>query len=588
MIRFPRAVSFAGTIDTKLLIIILVSVLTPILIVGIVFLVFHLSRRRYVSLAKKQRQQYNDTHMQLTADCKGMVGRLGALGKYSDQYNVLYLERNKQYDDLLSKRDQDMAVSLDSLDALISEKNFKSVKEVCSQTQVSLEAYIKAVSDFGEDLSALLRDDSDTREGSLGVKEKYRKVRDFYSRNATVLKPLERSFDVLFQNAEKVFIEYDTLTDKAEYDKAKKLLPPLDDTLRYVIDIMNDLPTFVSLSQVVIPEKLTKLEADYQSLVQQGYVLDYLAVEANIKNMHDELGSISEQLVGLDISGVKDKLDSMQARITDILVQFDNERNAKVAFNKSQDTILTSTYELERQYSRLMNQMPDYRKTYTLDKRYVDQMSSLKNDIEAISFLKRDLDSYIDTSNKQPYTVVYKKVTDLQREIRKVDQTMQDYSTYLDSLKTKSQEIYVGLRNYYLKLKKAQYQMKNQIGVDSFIESEGPTFKTLYDEIATLDTLLITQPVDVPKASEEFAPFVAQCDELVSIIEKKSIECKNAETAIVYANAYRVEYTDSRPLLDTAEKAFNEGDFDRALENALSVIKSFSAQQQNTAATTQP
>jgi septation ring formation regulator EzrA len=235
-----------------------------------------------------------------------------------------------------------------------------------------------------------------------------------------------------------------------------------------------------------------------------------------------------------------------------------------------------------------MNQMPDYRKTYTLDKRYVDQMSSLKNDIEAISFLKRDLDSYIDTSNKQPYTVVYKKVTDLQREIKKVDQTMQDYSTYLDSLKTKSQEIYVGLRNYYLKLKKAQYQMKNQIGVDSFSDSEAPTFKALYDEIAVLDQLLITQPVDVPKASEEFAPFVSQCDELVSVIEKKSIECKNAETAIVYANAYRVEYTDSRPLLDTAEKAFNEGDFDRALENALSVIKSFSAQQQNTAATTQP
>ena len=38
-----------------------------------------------------------------------------------------------------------------------------------------------------------------------------------------------------------------------------------------------------------------------------------------------------------------------------------------------------------------------------------------------------------------------------------------------------------------------------------------------------------------------------------------------------------MEFTDSRPLLVTAEKAFNEGDFDRASDEALRVVRLFSS-----------
>jgi hypothetical protein len=38
-----------------------------------------------------------------------------------------------------------------------------------------------------------------------------------------------------------------------------------------------------------------------------------------------------------------------------------------------------------------------------------------------------------------------------------------------------------------------------------------------------------------------------------------------------------MEYVDSRGLLDTAEKSFNEGDFQRASANALKVVKTFSS-----------
>ena len=52
-------------------------------------------------------------------------------------------------------------------------------------------------------------------------------------------------------------------------------------------------------------------------------------------------------------------------------------------------------------------------------------------------------------------------------------------------------------------------------------------------------------------------------------------KCKKAESSILYANAYRVDFFDSRPNLDRAEKAFIEGDFDRAINESIRVLDTF-------------
>jgi septation ring formation regulator EzrA len=117
--------------------------------------------------------------------------------------------------------------------------------------------------------------------------------------------------------------------------------------------------------------------------------------------------------------------------------------------------------------------------------------------------------------------------------------------------------------------------VKVVIGVDSFTNSVAPKFADLYKKIASIDGIILKEPVDVNQAVELFNPFKEASIALIEDIDKKADEASNAEAAIVYANAYRVEYTDSRSLLDTAEKAFNEGDFQRASSNALQVLKTF-------------
>lgn len=555
-----------------------------IIALAIVVLYFLSRKKRFVRQAQTLDKNYQDCHTQLITDCDVMINRLGSLGKYNVKFQNYYNERKKQYEEILKNRDAAIVNSIKTITAYNAKKEYSKAKALIKQTSIAIEEYSRSVSTFSGDLSNLLREDSDTSEASLSIKNKYHKIKDFYEQNKAELKPLENSFSIIFKNAEDTFSKYAIYTDRAEFEQAKALLPELDNILTALLDIIEDLPTFESLINTSIPAKLEKLNQTYTQMVNEGYDLNYLRIPANIQSMNDRLEEIRNKLQYLDVTNVKKDINFINNHIADITVKLDQEKAAKEKFNNSQDIIQTSTFSLEKEYSKHMNQMQSYLNTYVLDSKYVNQMKSLKGDIEDISYLKRELDGYIGTQDKQPYTVICTKMDQMQTKITKVKKTMADYSSYLDDLKTTAENLYLGLRDYYILLKTAQYKIKSEIAVSSYVESISNDFNSLFNEINEIDKIILTQPVDVTKAQTAFEPFKEKCNNLIDLVKNKAEECKSAETAIVYANAYRMDYSDSRSMLDTAEKAFMEGDFDRAKEEAKKVINTFNVNYQTSKA----
>ena len=554
--------------------IVLLSVLLPVFVIccAILFVLFW--KRRFFKQAQNMRKDYEYYHTMLTSDCKVMVNRLGVLGKSSLEYLAMYEERNKQYENILNKRDRDMLTSLNSLDSLLSEKDYKNAKTVTKQCSSSLEAYIKAITSFNDELTNLLRDDSDTRESSIVAKEKFRKIKTFYTNHQSELKLLNNSFSLIFNSAEDNFAKFDDLTNEAKFKEAQTLLPQITTILDAILAIMNDLPMFVTRTISVIPEKLDKLNTIYQDMLSQNYILDYLNIPDEINDINHRLNVITERLKLLDVKGIKEELDEMQTHINDLMTKFQEEKQAKTDFENLQNKVSDSSFELEKKYIHLMNELPQYQITYKLDQKYVDQMVTLKNDIEAVGYLKRELDSYLDTSAKQPYTVITQKIHDMQSEMDKIKRTLTDYSDYLESLKTISQDIFTSIRNYYYRLKQAEYLVRT-IGVNSYQAILVPRFKDLYERLSQINKLVITTPVDVPTCQSLYQDFKNDADLLLVEINKHASDANKAEQAIVYANAFRVDFQDSRQLLDSAEASFVEADFSRAQSVALQVIKNF-------------
>ena len=545
------------------------------ILLAIFFAVMLLHKKSYFAAAANLRESYKELNNQLTSFCKTNLTRLETLGKHSQTLQNTYDERKKQYDEIYQRKDRAILNSLNSIDELLKDKDFRQVREIERDVEADIQAYARTISSFSADLSTLLQEDTDIHSSAVAVKSKLRQIREFYQGHSMELKGLEDSFEIILQDADNAIEKFNELADCTKYDEAKEVLKELDGILTATVSIMDQLPLLQASVTTVLPNKLDELMNTYQEMLENQYVVEYLDVERKVSDMRHELDLLRSKLAFLDISGVKDEIDALQTEITDINAAFEQERQAKENFLHSQSYLDESTYSIESSYSRHINNIRKLQSVYLLDQKYVDQMYALKSDVESIGFLKRDLDSYLDTSNRKPYTIIMKKLSEMKSEVTKTNRTMSDYQSYLNSLKETIDQVFSGLQECFVNLS-VRRQKVRLLGVETYRVSTKPKFDRFFDTICEIAKMLEVFPLNVPEIDAKFRSFQSDCKYFLSDIDQNLEYAEGAEQGIVYGNFYRIEFNDCDSMLRSAENDYQSGNFKQSFEIVSKVLATWS------------
>ena len=545
------------------------------ILLAIFFAVMLLHKKSYFAAAANLRESYKELNNQLTSFWKTNLTRLETLGKHSQTLQNTYDERKKQYDEIYQRKDRAILNSLNSIDELLKDKDFRQVREIERDVEADIQAYARTISSFSADLSTLLQEDTDIHSSAVAVKSKLRQIREFYQGHSMELKGLEDSFEIILQDADNAIEKFNELADCTKYDEAKEVLKELDGILTATVSIMDQLPLLQASVTTVLPNKLDELMNTYQEMLENQYVVEYLDVERKVSDMRHELDLLRSKLAFLDISGVKDEIDALQTEITDINAAFEQERQAKENFLHSQSYLDESTYSIESSYSRHINNIRKLQSVYLLDQKYVDQMYALKSDVESIGFLKRDLDSYLDTSNRKPYTIIMKKLSEMKSEVTKTNRTMNDYQSYLNSLKVTIDQVFSGLQECFVNLS-VRRQKVRLLGVETYRVSTKPKFDRFFDTICEIAKMLEVFPLNVPEIDAKFRSFQSDCKYFLSDIDQNLEYADGAEQGIVYGNYYRIEFNDCDSMLRSAENDYQSGNFKQSFEIVSKVLATWS------------
>ena len=545
------------------------------ILLAIFFAVMLLHKKSYFAAAANLRESYKELNNQLTSFCKTNLTRLETLGKHSQTLQNTYDERKKKYDEIYQRKDRAILNSLNSIDELLKDKDFRQVREIERDVEADIQAYARTISSFSADLSTLLQEDTDIHSSAVAVKSKLRQIREFYQGHSMELKGLEDSFEIILQDADNAIEKFNELADCTKYDEAKEVLKELDGILTATVSIMDQLPLLQASVTTVLPNKLDELMNTYQEMLENQYVVEYLDVERKVSDMRHELDLLRSKLAFLDISGVKDEIDALQTEITDINAAFEQEKQAKENFLHSQSYLDESTYSIESSYSRHINNIRKLQSVYLLDQKYVDQMYALKSDVESIGFLKRDLDSYLDTSNRKPYTIIMKKLSEMKSEVTKTNRTMNDYQSYLNSLKVTIDQVFSGLQECFVNLS-VRRQKVRLLGVETYRVSTKPKFDRFFDTICEIAKMLEVFPLNVPEIDAKFRSFQSDCKYFLSDIDQNIEYAEGAEQGIVYGNFYRIEFNDCDSMLRSAENNYQSGNFKQSFEIVSKVLATWS------------
>lgn len=525
-------------------------------------------------------ERYNSIHDTFSTDCSNMIKRVQTIASNNSNYQSIYESTNSRFNQILKDNDKSCYLAVQSLKNLIANKSYKGIGSIIGSTKISMDTFSKEAIELNNDLQAILKKEEDLRMMIVVLKEKFRKLKQLYSDNITALDSLKDSFEEIFNHLTDLFVEFEDDLNFADYQKASKIIPEIEQLIDALNKVMVDLPYLNTLTEKVVPQKINDLEQTYKNLLQDGYPIHHLGVKQAIDEMNSKLEKCRSKLAKLSISGVSSTLENITMEITTFLNAFDTERKARKDFEAENGLINTSTYNAEKQYANLKNSLPEYQKVYKISPSYINQLDSLKELIDVMSAKKRMLDGYINSATKQPYSVLMQTIKDLSLKISKVQNVFDDFRNYLLSLKADSDNIYKFIRVYYEKMR--VYENKVSLTyVKNFIDVYLDKLNFGYQYLVKLDKGLNSLPLDVMELDSIYNEAKSYFDNLFAEIDSNLVLLKRAEEFIVLDNRYRLLSLECRNSLVTVEKAFNEGDFSRASVQAANIFKRESNQEAN-------
>lgn len=555
------------------LIIALLIIASILLITGLILIyVFIIRRSHQRKMAKDLEKRYKRLHTVLVEDIEQFIARLEYISNQNLEY-IQYHEKYVQlYQEILHNNDRSSYVAISGLNTMINDRKYRGINNLINSTKTIVIEFDKKVLELYNELNNLLQKDEEFHQEEIKLQRVYRSIKEKYNIHQGELKIISESFDKFFAKIDKLFQECEELTAAARYEESNEKLPIIEKVLNALEQSFEKIPVFCVRISKVIPKKMEEVKARYDELEKQNYPLHHLKVMSHLEQYKLKLEEIYKKISGFSFAGVQESLDQIDEEIVETFKAFDDEEQAKKHFDENCERLYNETYSLEKQYMRIKRMLPNYKEVYLIKDHYLEKMIELEKDIDNVSHIKRDLDTFIHSSTRQPFSIIVLKMNDIEEEMKRIEEIIKDFNQYLVSLKKNSEEIYSKICSYFLKLKDAQYVIR-EMNVPSFSERLKLNFDRSYAYLEDVGEIIKVQPIDVQNAMDTLSYAEELINQLLKEVEENSSQRKYAEDSIVYANQYRQGFLDCKYALNNAGTSFFEGDFTRTIDETVVIIK---------------
>ncbi|MCD8209809.1 MAG: septation ring formation regulator EzrA [Coprobacillus sp.] len=483
-----------------------------------------------------------------------------------DEFNSLYKHIN-DFDDRYAEQ------MVKKLSALLSNKRYKDLKKAIDDANKSVNIFEESVTDFDKKLQDFIKPEEDSRQKILKLKETYRGIKNIYNGSGNDLELVASSFNTVFDKLDHIFQEYDDHIDSAEYEDANNLYPTIEKVLNSLDDVLKDLPNLCLLIEQIIPDQIHGLTAKYNEIENKEVPI----VQIDFKNLshkwNGELKAIKDKLRNLDTNDVERECTHIQQEIEAVSKSIDEEETDKDLFTSSNEDLYRKVNELDSRFIKAVSLLPDIQQVYSIDEQELQKIEDLRGNINKVAAAKRDLDTTVHSSAPQPYSVLYHKLEQLQSDYDEASNGLDDFTTYLDSLKVTCENAYSLMFDYLYKAKEIEAEIRS-LSLDDLFYTYVSNIDKCYDLINELNDILRMVPINVTLVNEKLKELQDLASSTFSEAQDLVHTAKLAESSIVYANRDRNQQNDVHTQLLIIEREFYSGAFALVYSNANKLYQS--------------
>ena len=564
---------------------ILASSISPVilvlLIVGAIvvlgagaFLLYHfvISRNRIKRQIKELEKKYSYLDALLIGQDSQYIHRLEIISRT----NLLYVDKHEQFSrrfkEIYENDDRFAESMIRQLNALANNQQYKNIKMVISDTKKAMRTFEDKVNALDDDLYTLIKPEEDSRQSILKLKENYRRVKQTFYANSSDLDLVSSSINQIFDKLDQMFVDFETHIESAEYDEAQALLPTIGKVVSALESALSQLPNLCILVNNVVPEKIAELKKNYEEIEALGLPLYNLAFTVKLGEWKNDLEIIRKRLIRLELTNIMESLDALQSEIEEVQDQLNHEQSDKKYFEDRNQEVYKNVIDLEKVFLRICSILPEVNATYVVTEDKQAKVEELKQTMNMLSTTKQSLDNYIHSSLKQPFSVLKNKLDELETQYNKAKEGIEEFKSYIEFLKTSSEEAYTLVFVYYYRLKQVESVLR-EIALPLFSQQYKVRIEDCYDLLNDIDKTVKVQPIAVDTINEKVDILKATANALFDEVENKFREMQLAESAVVYANRDRNHQDDVHQQLCLLEESFARGEFVKVYHDANAIFK---------------
>lgn len=542
-----------------------------ILLVGlaVVLYVFVFSKAKIRKAIKELQRKYSYLNALLIGQDSQYIHRLEIISNTNLFYVDKYEEFSRIFKEVYENNDKYVASYLKQLNTLVNSNQYKNIKVIINDATEALNIFESEVTKLDHDLYELIKLEEDSRQAILKYKEDFRRIKQLYYNASNSLELIAPSLNKIFKKLEDCFAEYDAHIDGAEYDDAKNLIPTISEILNAVDHLLVTAPDLCLLVKEVVPASIATLTSEYEQALKEKIPLYHLCFKDTVKKWKQTLEHLKTELLSLHTSTVKAKVNEIQTSIETIRELIKSERADKENFDVKLASVYGASIELERNFIKICSLLPQIKEFYVFSEEKEKVLETLRTSINNLSAARNMLDTFIHSNVEQPYSILTEKLDVLVDEYNSSKAQVDDFKSFIDSLKTYSVEAYNLIYIYFYRAKQIENLVRN-VALEKFTEMYEEKVNACYSMINDIYLALKTKPINVEELNVKVEQLKSYCGTLFEEIETKFSDCRLAESAIVYANRDR-QQSDVNQQLSTLENLFADCEFAKTYNDARNI-----------------
>jgi len=497
------------------------------------------------------------------------LSKVRELVKTDDLKNKLVYWDNT-FKEIKEKKIDEITDLITEADFLVDRKDYKNAMKKIANIEIELDALKKKTDDLLEEVKVITNSEERNRTIVTKLKAIYRECENKFDRNQKDYGPLIDSIQSYFLKIEVEFKKFESYMDRNDYVSVEKIVVDLENRINTLRNYLDNTPDLILMATMMIPNKIEETKTLYFRMQRDGFPLDYLNVEYNIKEIQTKVDKIISRLIEFNIENADVELKTILEYFNTVFNSFDKERESKDIFRENIKKLKKKIEGINKIVYDLYIQMDDIKNTYDLSDSEINKFNLINKSLEKINE-----DYKVLFEHGKGKTFAYSKLIEeldglSERLVRLQDEL--DYRlksiTSMKDDESRAREQLDMIQSLLVQSKNKLKEYKIPVIPNSYfieLDEAGEAIREIIKELEKKPIVIKILNVRVDTARDLVFKIYNKTNDIV-----KSVS--TCENLIVYGNRYRANYPLIDDALNEAEALFRKGKYKQSMDLSVKAI----------------